>query len=72
MAAKPGEKEREFTQGGLGRAGFVPRPCLGGMPKPVNMGFVQHQAGTDPAAGRSNTRGLNSTFPPALQLLMAL
>ena len=54
----------------------MPQPCPGGMPTRVNMGFVQRQAGTDPAEGRKesgcSTGGLDSTFPLALQLLMAL
>lgn len=46
------------------------------MPSPMNMGFVRCQAGTDPAEGRKesgcSTGRLNSTFPIALQLLVAL
>lgn len=52
------------------------QPCPGGMPSPVNMGFVQCHAGSDPAEGRResgcSTGGLDSIFPLALQFLMVL
>lgn len=52
------------------------QPCPGGMPSPMNMGFVQSHVGMDPAEGRResgcSTGGLDSTSPLALQLLMVL
>lgn len=73
MAAKLRERGREFTSGSFGRLGFVPQSCSCGMPCPVNVGFVHHQAGMDSGEGRKESGfsmgGLESTFPPALQFI---
>lgn len=73
MADKPRERGREFPLGSFGRSGFVPQSCSCGMPRPVNIGFVQHQAGVAPGEGRKDSGfsmgGLEPRFPPALQFI---
>lgn len=66
-------KRKRVHIGQFWKAGFVPQSCPCGMPSPVNIGFIQHQAGMGPGEGRKESGcsmgALESTFPPALQFI---